>query len=585
MRRIREFLAGYGGPVFLTGAFLALAAWHYLETRTGAAASGSLWLCGMYLRLFFVLAAVIAAGGFLLWVNRGRERRAETPGKKGKLLRIVSLPETIALFLTLSFGGIYTTVLPPLSAPDEISHFMSAYAVSNRIMGKEAFDEHGYVRVRVQDDALENIYGASGDQERISLGRKVDQETYRIIYGGQKTGGQEGSSGSPNGGSGISGAGTFAGDGSAAGGQNSLSGSADGMISSVYGEVRTTPLAYLPQALGITAGRLLGLDWRALAFLGRAFNLVFFGIAVFFSVRLLPFGKWALCGVSLLPMTLHLAASYSYDAFVMGLCFLFASYCLYLAYKKERVCANDIAILAVLMAALGPCKMIYSVVMGFALLIPVKKFGGRRQWVLSAVAVLFAFAAAMIIVNRTTISTYAGGEETYLEWAGEASYTLPFVLHNPVKYGKIVYETVVRLGEEWYFTMLGSKLGNLDPVLSVPFFVTAGMTACLLGLGIRRGGEQVFFGPVQKIWIWILAGVCLLGLMTAMLIGWTPVSSQVIDGVQGRYLLPFLPFALMTLKSGRLVRTDGNDQRILYYMCLMNGYAVLRLFSIVSLRL
>ena len=70
-----------------------------------------------------------------------------------------------------------------------------------------------------------------------------------------------------------------------------------------------------------------------------------------------------------------------------------------------------------------------------------------------------------------------------------------------------------------------------------------------------------------------------------MLTSWTPLSSQVILGVQGRYLIPVLPFVLLTMKSDRLVRTAGNDGRILFYMCVMDGYVVLRLFSIVSMRL
>lgn len=73
--------------------------------------------------------------------------------------------------------------------------------------------------------------------------------------------------------------------------------------------------------------------------------------------------------------------------------------------------------------------------------------------------------------------------------------------------------------------------------------------------------------------------------MAAMLVGWTPLSSQVIAGVQGRYLLPFLPFVLMTVKSERLVRTAGSDETLLFYICAMDAYALLRLFSIVSMRL
>ena len=38
-----------------------------------------------------------------------------------------------------------------------------------------------------------------------------------------------------------------------------------------------------------------------------------------------------------------------------------------------------------------------------------------------------------------------------------------------------------------------------------------------------------------------------------MLIAWTPLSSRVINGVQGRYFLPFLPVLLLALKNDWVV--------------------------------
>ena len=73
-------------------------------------------------------------------------------------------------------------------------------------------------------------------------------------------------------------------------------------------------------------------------------------------------------------------------------------------------------------------------------------------------------------------------------------------------------------------------------------------------------------------------------LMFSMLLAWTPVTSNVINGVQGRYLLPLLPIFLLTLKNNRVVRTDCSDRPLLYVMAVMDLYVVLRIFSIVCLR-
>ncbi len=530
MKQMRE----YAGPAAMLFLLAVLGGWHFMDTKTGAFASGNLWLCTIYGGLFFsaMLSLLILAAG-LFW-------------KKWPL-------EICGALAVLLLGSVYLVALPPLSAPDEISHFASAYRISNVFLGELPVDEKGYVRMRQEDEFLQNVNGASGTEEKVSLGQTLTEKTWEGIE--------------------AHAASVF------------VSQERDEMVSSVRKPVKTTPVSYVPQALGITLARLLGVNCVILAWLGRFFNLLFFAGMVYWSMKALPFGKMVVCGVSVLPMSLHLAASYSYDAFLMGMCFLFGSYCLYLAFAKPVVQKRDIVLLAFLAAAFGPCKMVYAVMLGFALLIPVKKFGGWKDWGMGAAIVAAAFLTAMVLVNRETVQDYAAGTDSYVSWAGEEGFSIPFILHNPQVYIRMMYETLVHQGDEWALSMLGESLGNLDPVLSVPFFVLVFLAACLALLGIRRAGEALYLSGRQKAWIVFLALSCLAGLMTAMMVGWTPLSSRVIEGVQGRYLLPVLPFLTMTMKSNRLVRTAGSDEKLLFYMCALDCYAALRLFSIVSMRL
>lgn len=524
----------FSGPALMVLLTAVLGCWHFLETRRGAAASADFWLCDIYIGLFAVTAVFLAGlGALLLW----------------KHMRV----EICALFAILVLGCMYCFVLPPLSAPDEISHFASAYAISNQIMGEERVDERGFVLMRKEDEFLQNVEQVTGDETRTSLGRVLTEDTWQKIV----------DHASP----------LF------------ITDDRKEMVSSVCGPVHTTPAAYLAPALGITLGRLLGVNCIALAFLGRFFNLLFYTGMTVGAIKMIPFGKHVLFGAAVLPMSLHLAASYSYDAFLMGTCFFFAGYCMHLAYVKPMVQKRDIALLAVLAAAFGPCKMVYAVVMGFAFLIPVKKFGGWKNWTISAAAVLAAFGASMLLVNRSTITTYAVSTDTYVEWAAEPAYSFSLILHNPVMYMRVMYDSLVHLCDEWTMQLFGSMLGNLDPVLSVPFAVVVFMGACLVLLSLRNAGEALYMKPWQKFWVVFLAFGCLIGLMTAMLIAWTPVSSPVVEGVQGRYLLPVLPFVCLCLKNDRIVRTAGNDQNLIFYMCALDCYVLLRLFSIVSMRL
>ena len=233
---------------------------------------------------------------------------------------------------------------------------------------------------------------------------------------------------------------------------------------------------------------------------------------------------------------------------------------------------------------MGPCKMVYGVIAGWCLLIPVKKFGGRGKWALSAAAVLGAFGAAMAVVNLQTVALYTGIQDRYITWAQEPGYSFAQLIHSPLKVLRLCYNTLTGYGEQLYSGMIGSMMGNMDPVLNVPYVVILGLTALLVVLALRKPGEPLLIRKGQKLWIWFLAFLCLGALMFSMLLTWTPLSATMIQGVQGRYLLPFLPALLLTIKNDRLVRTAGRDGGILFAMACMDVYAILRIFSIVCLR-
>lgn len=544
---------------YLTGlaAILLLGGWHLKMTNYGIAESGDTWLRGWYLSLFVASMVVVAVAGYLLLLKRRKI-------------------EWIYGFCGLAFGLLYMFVFPPMSAPDEVSHYISAYELSDKIMGQQAHDDEGHILVRAEDWYLEDVYGEysfiqkdnilrieTSEQSQDGtpgalLGQTLTEETYQQMY-------DQGFGKHGNGNTADMAAGT--------------------MAYSIYPSVRTTPLAYMPQAIGITLARLLNLNSLGLAYMGRLLNLLFFVAMTMLAIRILPFGKEVLFGVALLPMTLHLSASYSYDVMIMAVLFVFTAMCLKLAYEKEKVTVRDLLVLALLMAVAGPCKMVYAPMLGLCLLISVKKFGGWGRWALSASMVLAAWAAAMVLVNSQIIAGYATETENYVGWAGEAGYSLTYLIHNPWKLFKLFYNTVMWQAEHYHMTMIGAYLGNVDQVLDVPYLAVVLLTVSLLLLAFRKPGETLVLTGGKRIWIWLICAACAGVTMLSMLIAWTPISSVIINGVQGRYFLPFLPVFLMSCKNDTLVLTKNPDRMILYVMCCVDAYALLRIFSIVCMRL
>ena len=544
--------------------------WHFLEVQEGAVAVGDAWMRGWYLALLTAVLVFLAGAG-LAFSGKSPASFSWIFRKKSKTEAGWRL-EQIYPAAGLILGLLFLFVLPPLSAPDEISHYVSAYQLSSKILGMPSNAPNGRVLLRPQDVWVEDLDGVyeyepdeagnlkvvleSSEGSR-KLGDPLDQSVYHLIW-------------------------ELAPDKQYEPGRaEALEGK---MVGSMYPPVTTTPVAYGPQALGMALVR--AMDWGTLPllYLGRLCNLVFFVFMTWLAMKRLPFGKEVLFGTALLPMTLHLSSSFSYDAMIMGCMFYFTAVCLDLAYKAETVKVGDVIALAVVMAVMGPCKMVYGAIAGFCLLVPVRKFGNFGKWMLSA-AVLGSFLAAMAVVNLRTVAMYTQESDSYVAWAEEAGYSFAELIHQPVRVLQLFYNTVSWQGESLYSGILGESLGNRDPVLNTPYVIILVLTACLVLLALKKPGEEIFMKIKDRLWIWFICLVIFGALMFSMLLAWTPKSSNMVQGVQGRYMLPLLPVFLFTLKNQKVVRTGTDDRLILYTMMASDVYVILRIFAVVCLRL
>ena len=90
----------------------------------------------------------------------------------------------------------------------------------------------------------------------------------------------------------------------------------------------TGPIAYLPQALGIELGRLVGVSTLMLFYWGRIANLLLCVALTVCAIRWLAVRRWTCVLLSLLPMTLFVRSSVSSDGPTLALTMLALAICL-----------------------------------------------------------------------------------------------------------------------------------------------------------------------------------------------------------------------------------------------------------------
>ena len=451
-------------------------------------------------------------------------------------------------------GLFYILVLLPFSAPDEAAHFVSAYRLSSQIMGKQAVADDEFLSNATKEEKDRISHGAnvlvrSGDDVP-GLDTEIGQTAYNMIFT-----------------------------------QMFSKDESQGLTVRSEIPVNTSPVVYVPQAVGITLARLLHLGYVPLVMLGRMFNLLAFAAMSYFAIRVMPFKKEIIMGVSCLPMTLHLAASYSYDTVFIGLSMMFFAWCFYLAFEKDKVTVKDTVLLALLLILLEPGKIVYLPLAGICLFIPSAKFPSKKQYWISFISVIGAVLLSVYLVNRLVLTTWATQTESYVGWSEAAGYTLSDVWTRPYDIFMVYYETFVTQLDYYLVTMLGGFLGNLDPNLTVPPFCLILLCYALFISVIKREGEEVPLKGGQKWFMLLLVFLSACLVLASMLLGWTPKEMTYITGVQGRYFIPLLPLVFLTIFDKNLSIKVDLRKSAWYLECFVSIYALIRIFSTSCLRL
>jgi len=486
----------------------------------------------------------------------------------------------------LIFGLGYMYVFPAMSAPDEIAHFISAYKISNKMLGKQATVKDGHVIIRAQDLWIEDVDGeytfdkGKSEEEKVLIpeegshgkiiSSKLEETSYKVFYG-------KGDSRNNN---------TYI----------SFSGQNYEKAQSLHAPVNTIPSVYFLPATGITVARIMGLNSIYLVLFGRMANLILFILFGTLGIYFMPKFKEFIFLVSLLPTTIELAASYSYDAVMISSMIFFVSYVFFLAHEKKEFDIKDLVIVSLIAGLVLPCKMVYFPMLLMLFSIPLYKFKFRGKvdgkikkeniafFLTSAVVVLLSWVFAMYLVNRSTVVGYSTSNTSSLEWAGEESYTIGYLLHNKLKAVKLFYNTLLLQLEYYHKTMFGAYLGHADDVVGIPYI---GFLVLNIGIIFSVFGETKEKQLLVK--ERVLTGISIFFViflvLLSMLIAWTPISSEFIEGVSGRYFIPVLLPLLMICRNNKIAIKDETKRNIIFLFILINAISLLKIFSTVCIRL
>ena len=313
----------------------------------------------------------------------------------------------------------------------------------------------------------------------------------------------------------------------------------------------------LAPALGIVLGRMLGLNAFWVYSLGMVFNLLYGALLIIFAVRITPIGKKVFMAVALLPMTLHLLGSHSYDVGTLGLAFLLTAFLLRAIHREEGIGLKELLCIGITGCLLAPCKTVYSLIILLAALIPSARFSSKGKAIAIKLVLIVLPFAVIALLQLPGILTMLGITQTASEAAvvmdGDVvvvpTYMPGDLLSDPGFAASLFLNTFFVKGWEYLYTFVGSALGWLQGNLLAPDYVTF-MLLALVGLSVLRSPEdRAVLTPWARVFLVVVFAIATFAIMLALCLDHTPNTSAVIEGVQGRYFLPFAPMILLALRG------------------------------------
>ena len=462
---------------------------------------------------------VLLAGLLALWVRQFSRLLMDIAGRAGYIVDAFCVfllavlfagliggavrgrltPLRFFLTMAIPLGLVYLILFPPWGAQDTVTHYLASYRVSNLLMMQ---GEAGAWMGRSEDvmvlERLWPLQPASAPNPKSADYAALLDELYLLT------------------------------------GSKSLM-----PLTRVPQAAFCSSLNYLPQAAGLTLGRLLGLGSVLTTELGRAAVLAVYLILCARAVRITPVGKSVFALVPLLPPCLMLGTSFSCDGVLLpvALCWLAGLLRLSLGEMRKRNLLFSLVMTFLLGALRGGGYLLLLSPLLFLLLTEAREERGKRAvWLVLVLAAGLCSAALFdLVLSENGLSQLVA--------EGGGTYSVSLIWKDPARWLHMTLDAYAQGGLRLLAEMGGRRMGWMEkanPQWLAYALLSMALLACLAEKDAAR---------LRKRDIWLLLAAVLLAvlLIPAALLRNTPLTETAVLGLQGRYYLPVLPVLLMLI--------------------------------------
>lgn len=461
-----------------------------------------------------------------------------------------SKPYNFYLVIALFAGILFSLIIPPFRGPDEASHVFRIYELSNvDFFLEKGNDGYGYNI----PDALQRVnINSFADKEKGVIKRiQNSYENGRV----QKSDGNSFQT--------FEGSGTY------------------------------TPIAYAIYVPTAAFTRLMSNNFYIFFMVLRFSSMLACVILTFFAIRIIPFGKWFMVTIGLLPMAIHQTSVVSTDGLLIASVALFVASILYAKknwqnintkYKLALLCL--LSLLSVVISA----KPGYIPLLLLLFLLPSALFSNLKKYWLYIISIgvvaILSFASWYVLIYTVGQS---GAMRTYFERVNHVQLEskkeiVKDSILNPLSISERFINTYVLQKQytnelatfsnnampSFFFNNFVGNFGSLQ--IYPPSWISVTVILSLV-LGYSLNRSRNTFSLTHKE-LALAAGSIVLSFALINLIfwlSWTAIGMPFIFGLQGRYIIPILFAIILFVPTKRIFNfTDKTIIKLLMIVVLIN---------------
>ena len=423
-----------------------------------------------------------------------------------QIKKFILSPEKIFLLFSLLCGLIFVFLIPPFEAPDEPAHFARTMGIVNGdfLPSKQAQSSGSYLpanytemlKVAAQNNSIDFLQFLP-QKYSFSKAKKLAQ----------------------------------------------FKDSGPKIFTDYANTARYSPAAYLPQSTGVFISKLFTKTLLYQFLCARIFNILFFVLLGFHTIKSLPFLKWAAILLLLAPMSMSLASSVSADGVLICCSALFFAKILQYSYQDDLSIDTKQTLLLLFLSLLLALTKQSVLLCLFIFLIPAKKF---KTFGLTSKILIFIFS----IITAAIWSKFALSINVTLNNSDYPSH-ISYIINHPINFLILTLNYTPFFGNILITKGIIGILGWLN-VYFHNIFYSFYMILILLNILYSLNGEYIKFPYLKTLSLLGIIALNYIEICILVFCFWTPKNAFNYIAIPGRYLipllLPFLTFCIMLIK-------------------------------------